>query len=220
MRDTTVESSYRDTVVAQIGASVRSVFNSSDLGLLYRGWGQFAYNGDGDYRAAAIDTDVLKTDKDKYEGIDPDNMESVPSIKEERFFAMVYDEENRRYIAAVKNAYLDAAGQCPSRLGNPEIKVDVPNYPAGGAGTAAPVLSSGTETNSWNLNGGAGAGKFGAGLGYSRSTSSSVTEMGALDLNGDRYPDWTERNGGSLYAQYTNRYGNIGSNEPSIILHA
>ncbi|HQH66494.1 MAG TPA: toxin TcdB middle/N-terminal domain-containing protein, partial [Clostridia bacterium] len=210
VRDTTVEVSYRDTVVAQIGASVRSVFNSSDLGLLYRGWGQFAYNGDGDYRAAAIDTDVLKTDKDKYEGIDPDNMESVPSIKEERFFAMVYDEENRRYIAAVKNAYLDAAGQCPSRLGNPEIKVDVPNYPSGGAGTAAPVLSSGTETNSWNLNGGAGAGKFGAGLGYSRSTSSSVTEMGALDLNGDRYPDWTERNGGSLYAQYTNRYGNIG----------
>lgn len=56
-------------LVDTLEACVFSGYNSVDYGRLYRGWGQFAYNGNKAYATQPIEVSALTIDRDKYKDI-------------------------------------------------------------------------------------------------------------------------------------------------------
>ena len=102
-----VEASTKRIKLGSIKASVFSGYNSADLGLLYNGWGQFAYNGNKEYGEKPIDALVLNVDKDKYKGVadkidkggNPEDVKGeFEPVNKQRFHVMGYDTERNAYI--------------------------------------------------------------------------------------------------------------------------
>ncbi|WP_272867476.1 SpvB/TcaC N-terminal domain-containing protein, partial [Hoylesella saccharolytica] len=102
-----------DTLVA----SVFSGYNSLKFGHLYKGWGQFGYNGNGEYANEAIDPDVLQIKTDDYKDMadkfknshDPKDLDGLMETNKQRFFIMAYDVARKVYISATDSAYIGNA---------------------------------------------------------------------------------------------------------------
>lgn len=62
----TVVTAEQRVLVDTLEACVFSGYNSVDYGRLYRGWGQFAYNGNKAYATQPIEVSALTIDRDKY----------------------------------------------------------------------------------------------------------------------------------------------------------
>lgn len=65
----TVVTAEQRVLVDTLEACVFSGYNSVDYGRLYRGWGQFAYNGNKAYATQPIEVSALTIDRDKYKDI-------------------------------------------------------------------------------------------------------------------------------------------------------
>ena len=201
-------------LLCKVEASVFSGFNTADLGHLYKGWGQFAYNGNKDFADKPIDTGVIKIETDKYKnlaGSDGENIdenalkEQLTPVNQQRFHVMGYDSERRAYVGITDRVFISPDTVCASRLGEAEIKVDSIDYANGDGMLSAPVLLTESSGNGYGVSGGI---SFASASG-SESWQNSYTKVSAMDLNGDGYPDWVSDRDGRVAVQLTKPTGSI-----------
>ena len=201
--------------VDTLNAFVFSGFNSSDFGMLYRGWGQFAYKGDaGENGTNKIDVSVLKSDDDNYKDVAKRYKESqdqsmlekaLTNVNDKRFFSMGFNMNRNEYVSATDSAFVGITKMCSSRLGVTEIEVDTVDT-VGDDGLSAPVLLTEASGNGYGVDGSVAF----AGVSGSKNTTETYTTVGAMDLNGDSYPDWFEEKDDNLLIQYTKSNGVLG----------
>ncbi|MBO4807105.1 MAG: hypothetical protein J5554_13850, partial [Paludibacteraceae bacterium] len=216
-----------DYEITKASSSLRSFLSKDEqqLGLLYHGWGQFAYKGGND----TIKLEHLVLDKSKYDkntikgwaestNDDPSIGTNVSTMvgkaNKAYFFAMGYNVEKDLYYGATNSVYVTASTQSSSRLGKPIIDVDsiIPSYEQptqkeGKSGTffSPPIIAS-SFTSSKTLGGGINSG---FGLSASSSETTVVTESSLVDLNGDGYPDWLSGDKDAVEVQYTKSNGSL-----------
>ncbi len=206
-----------DTTIAKINANVYTEFDNADFGDQYQGWGQFVYNGNGEYGKSAMDESVLHSDRTDYSEVSTEELPNLAqgnSYNSQRFHTMMYNAQGKAYWGGGENIFVSATGQGSSRLGEETIDLELPETPVGG-GTSAPHLVTKTETHSFTINAGAGLKKLSLGMNYGNSKATSLSENGILDLNGDRYPDWTERDDDQSDIKYTNENGAVSNRKLS-----
>ena len=209
------ESGRRLVRVDSIPASVFSSFNRFDHGSLYKGWGQFAWNGNEKGEPIKIDeirasdhNDYIKDGKIDEEAVEKNTLD----INKQKFFTMAYSPTTGKYVSATDSVYIKVAMMRASRLGEDEIVVDSINYNLNGEGLSAPVQM--TESKSKGKTYSLGF-SMGVSLGVNRSNTKqeSYTTVSAMDLNGDSYPDWIRENDGKIRVQLTHQIGTLGDGQ-------
>ena len=202
-------------LVDTLEACVFSGYNSIDYGRLYRGWGQFAYNGNKAYASQPIEVSALTIDRDKYKDIaehyksthDGNQLaKSLTPVNEQRFFVMGYDTNKRMYIGGSEHVFISLDTICSSRIGEDAIIIDSVHYAKNAGELSAPVLMSESKSNGYGVSGGISY----AGLSGSKSTQTSYSKVALMDINGNGYPDWLEEVDGSIVTQYTKATGTLG----------
>ena len=202
-------------LVDTLEACVFSGYNSIDYGRLYRGWGQFAYNGNKAYASQPIEVSALTIDRDKYKDIaehyhsthDGNRLaESLTPVNEQRFFVMGYDTNKRMYVGGSEHVFISLDTICSSRIGEDAIIIDSVHYAKNAGELSAPVLMSESKSNGYGVSGGISY----AGLSGSKSTQTSYSKVSLMDINGNGYPDWLEEVDGNIVTQYTNATGTLG----------
>ena len=202
-------------LVDTLEACVFSGYNSIDYGRLYRGWGQFAYNGNKAYASQPIEVSALTIDRDKYKDIaehyksthDGNQLaKSLTPVNEQRFFVMGYDANKRMYVGGSEHVFISLDTICSSRIGEDAIIIDSVHYAKNAGELSAPVLMSESKSNGYGVSGGISY----AGLSGSKSTQTSYSKVSLMDINGNGYPDWLEEVDGNIVTQYTNATGTLG----------
>ena len=200
--------------LATLPASVYSSFNRLDYGLLYKGWGQFGWNGNKKDEAIRVEdmkvsegNEYIKNGKINTEAVEKNTLD----ISKQKFFTMGYLPLYKWYRSATDSTYVGASMLRPSRLGVDEIVIDSIKYNTDGDGLPAPVLVS--KSKGWGKTFSAGF-SWGISLGVnkSNSTQDSYTIVSAMDMNGDSYPDWLNENNGKVKVQLTKPIGTLGEN--------
>jgi hypothetical protein len=199
-----------DTVMVlcmDLQASVHSVYNTLELGHLYRGWGQFGWEGSAD---DLIDVDDLAYDDDKYSALDEDNIGDEDEVENilgdgEPMYTMSFIPEMGYYQSLTEDVHINGLLQASARIGSLEIVVDSIDFPTDGSGLAAPVQKSQSTTKTTSAFGSIA----GANGSYSNSKTTNQSELSIIDLNGDRYPDWIMSSGGKVKTQYTSSIGTL-----------
>ena len=211
----TVVTAVQRVLVDTLEACVFSGYNSVDYGRLYRGWGQFAYNGNKAYATQPIEVSALTIDRDKYKDIaehyhsthDGNRLaESLTPVNEQRFFVMGYDANKRMYVGGSEHVFISLDTICSSRIGEDAIIIDSVHYAKNAGELSAPVLMSESKSNGYGVSGGISY----AGLSGSKSTQTSYSKVSLMDINGNGYPDWLEEVDGNIVTQYTNATGTLG----------
>ena len=207
--------------ITSIDASVFSAYNTVNFGPLYKGWGQFAYNGNGKYRNEPIELTALNIDTDKYKNIADrfrhskkvEDLQGAAFIepKNQRFFVMGYNTVRNAFVSITEDAYIVGTLQSSARIGENEIEVDSINYATAGEGLSAPVLVS--KSNSTDYGVSVSSNKeikfISGGLSGSKSDQSTYTNTASMDLNGDSYPDWITEHKEKVDAHYTRQTGKL-----------
>ena len=211
----TVVTAEQRVLVDTLEACVFSGYNSVDYGRLYRGWGQFAYNGNKAYAAQPIEVSALTIDRDKYKDMaehyksthDGNQLaKSLTPVNEQRFFVMGYDANKRMYVGGSEHVFISLDTICSSRIGEDAIIIDSVYYAKNAGELSAPVLMSESKSNGYGVSGGISY----AGLSGSKSTQTSYSKVALMDINGNGYPDWLEEVDGSIVTQYTKATGTLG----------
>ena len=211
----TVVTAVQRVLVDTLEACVFSGYNSVDYGRLYRGWGQFAYNGNKAYASQPIEVSALTIDRDKYKDIaehyksthDGNQLaKSLTPVNEQRFFVMGYDANKRMYVGGSEHVFISLDTICSSRIGEDAIIIDSVHYAKNAGELSAPVLMSESKSNGYGVSGGISY----AGLSGSKSTQTSYSKVSLMDINGNGYPDWLEEVDGNIVTQYTNATGTLG----------
>ena len=211
----TVVTAEQRVLVDTLEACVFSGYNSVDYGRLYRGWGQFAYNGNKAYATQPIEVSALTIDRDKYKDIaehyksthDGNQLaKSLTPVNEQRFFVMGYDANKRMYVGGSEHVFISLDTICSSRIGEDAIIIDSVHYTKNAGELSAPVLMSESKSNGYGVSGGISY----AGLSGSKSTQTSYSKVALMDINGNGYPDWLEEVDGSIVTQYTKATGTLG----------
>ncbi len=204
-------------------AAIYSTFDNNDFGHLYRGWGQFAYNGEKEPNAL-IKEELLKVDTSEYEkategidiktdfkeGVKENQLSSIPSVNDQWFYIMQFSAKEERYESVANNSYVAADKMSSSRIGRQDLHVDEPDFPTAGTPdvpakeTAAPYITSSGEGDSFTGSAGAIAT-----IGGGNSTTTSSSTQSLLDINGDGYPDWINQKNNSIEVIYTNANGQL-----------
>ena len=212
----TVVTAVQRVLVDTLEACVFSGYNSVDYGRLYRGWGQFAYNGNKAYATQPIEVSALTIDRDKYKDIaehyksthDGNQLaKSLTPVNEQRFFVMGYDANKRMYVGGSEHVFVSLDTICSSRIGEDAIIIDSVHYAKNAGELSAPVLMSESKSNGYGVSGGVSY----AGLSGSKSTQTSYSKVALMDINGNGYPDWLEEVDGNIVTQYTNATGTLGA---------
>ena len=211
----TVVTAEQRVLVDTLEACVFSGYNSVDYGRLYRGWGQFAYNGNKAYATQPIEVSALTIDRDKYKDMaehyksthDGNQLaKSLTPVNEQRFFVMGYDANKRMYVGGSEHVFISLDTICSSRIGEDAIIIDSVHYTKNAGELSAPVLMSESKSNGYGVSGGISY----AGLSGSKSTQTSYSKVALMDINGNGYPDWLEEVDGSIVTQYTKATGTLG----------
>lgn len=192
-----------------------------NFGPLYKGWGQFAYNGNSKYRNKPIELTALNIDTGKYKNI-ADRFRHSKKVedlqgaaftepKNQRFFVMGYNTVRNAFVSITEDAYIAGTLQSSARIGENEIEVDSINYATAGEGLSAPVLVSKSNGTDYGVSANANKGiRFlSGGLSGSKSDQSTYTNTASMDLNGDSYPDWTTEHKEKVDAHYTRQTGKL-----------
>ena len=211
----TVVTAEQRVLVDTLEACVFSGYNSVDYGRLYRGWGQFAYNGNKAYATQPIEVSALTIDRDKYKDMaehyksthDGNQLaKSLTPVNGQRFFVMGYDANKRMYVGGSEHVFISLDTICSSRIGEDAIIIDSVYYAKNAGELSAPVLMSESKSNGYGVSGGISY----AGLSGSKSTQTSYSKVALMDINGNGYPDWLEEVDGSIVTQYTKATGTLG----------
>ena len=205
--------------ITSIDASVFSAYNTVNFGPLYKGWGQFAYNGNGEYRNKPIELTALNIDTDKYKNIADRFRHSkkaedlqgaaLTEPKNQRFFVMGYNTVRNAFVSIAEDAYIAGGIQSSARMGENEIEVDSINYATAGEGLSAPVLVSKSNSTDYGVSVNGEIKFISGGLSGSKSDQSTYTNTASMDLNGDSYPDWITEHKEKVDAHYTRQTGKL-----------
>ena len=168
------------------------------MGTFYRGWGQFAYNGNGNRAALPMIEAELKpvgrpepSEEDIENWTDPDNPDAYkdipeqPKPSEDGFIVMIPDGPNRAWVGYDLQTYVKSDRISSSRFGKKDVRVDpFDTTPIGSSLFAWDKIN---KNESDGVAASVGLGPVGFGGNYAWGTSLNQTDM--MDLNGDRYPD-------------------------------
>ena len=203
-------------------AAVYSYYADENFGHLYRGWGQFAYNGESEplslinEEALIVDTQVHE---DAIKGFDMNTdfttfekhqLDSLPSVNDQQFYVMQFSAKESRYESIAKDAYVASSVFSASRIGRQDLHISVPNFPQHGSEeeptdfTASPYITSSGVGDGFT-----GSASIIASVGGGWSKTVSHTDQSVLDVNGDGYPDWINRNDNNIEIIYTNANGQL-----------
>ncbi len=184
---------FTDSVPTDRSLQLASYFSANQeetviFGPLYRGWGQFIYNGNRARAALPInqaDLVFVVPEVDPEEDIpdDPDALGPVFDPVTALFLVMPPDIKTATYLGYDNFCYIGATVQSSSRLG--EDNLLPPSVVSSGEGLSAPNRS--TITNEYSVAGGLG---FSVATGTaSRTWVDTEVRTDVLDFNGDNYPD-------------------------------
>lgn len=172
------------------------------FGTLYRGWGQFIYNGNRDRTNLRINEAELVLDQMMIDTSiinnppDPDSLE-VATPDEQKFVLMVAHPATESWIGNDDLTYITRETISSSRFGEDDIAPPV--FQTQGDGLMAPPIQA--ESIIWSVAGGAV-------VGGGASTNTTRTLLELTDVNGDRYPDIIFPDA----IQFTNRRGGLEDN--------
>ncbi len=163
------------------------------FGHLYRGWGQFAWNGNREKAMLPINENELKLSEaalnqgeintNGLSGEDLNNQDTYDPTQDQ-FVLMVANGQDRNWTGYDAFTYLDAQVISSSRYGVDDLDILEINT-GDGTGLSAIDRISQVETTSFTLGGGVG----GVGGSASVSNSKTIVTTDYMDMNGDRYPD-------------------------------
>lgn len=200
--------------VAQEGKSgLRTQSHDIRFGHMYRNWGQFAWNGNGDRAEQPIVESKLNLDsKNNPPSVSGfENVETEEGLENE-FSENGYDPAKDRFILMFPHAsiqgwqgyddltWIKASTVSSSRFGIDEIQSP---DPVPGASARAIVKLTRNDATSYSLGVGGGFVNGGA----ARTEGKSRTLVDFMDMNGDRYPDVV----GQDRIQFTTPYGGLSS---------
>ncbi|MCB0639894.1 MAG: hypothetical protein KDC54_24900 [Lewinella sp.] len=173
------------------------------FGPLYRGWGQFTYNGNRERANQPIDESLLMVEEDAEApediGDDPDNLDGFYDPTSSIFLVMVADAKTQSWLGYDDLTYLTGSLISSSRLGEDAIVPALPSL--SGTGLSAPNRI--TKVSEHSIAGGLG---FSVVTGTASQTwTTSEIELDVMDFNGDRYPDVVS----TSRIQYTNSRGGL-----------
>ena len=189
--------------VSGIGTAQAGFYAQSDntgMGMLYRGWGGFAYNASEGRYGKPIDESLLKLPDSKDAKLDPRTMAFTPIGTDQMTFA--------RWIGQNEFIYLTADTMGTARLGEQQV---ILTNPLEGStetaaltgdclqGTGATAVTLVSTSKSTVKQGGS------MGITYNEAGGTSTTDVTMTDMNGDGYPDIIA--GGTI--QYTNTQGGL-----------
>ena len=189
--------------VSGIGTAQAGFYAQSDntgMGMLYRGWGGFAYNASEGRYGKPIDESLLKLPDSKDAKLDPRTMAFTPIGTDQMTFA--------RWIGQNEFIYLTADTMGTARLGEQQV---ILTNPLEGStetaaltgdclqGTGASAVTLVSTSKSTVKQGGS------MGITYNEAGGTSTTDVTMTDMNGDGYPDIIA--GGTI--QYTNTQGGL-----------
>ncbi len=193
-----VDASFNGPGVS-IKAGVFTTLSESEFifGSMHRGWGQFAYYGNGTLGDDVIDrkllkiNDKLKNPPKKQDMQDVDHPDKIPVAYDpvqDSFIMMFPDAKRNRWLGFDEFTWVCPDTMSSSRMGDDDVRlVFIP--PAGSSELQAPRLTS--VSNSKTISGGlnVGIGGFGGGVSGSESETSSTTKVSVMDISGDNFPD-------------------------------
>lgn len=179
-------------------------------GALYRGWGQFGWNGNNGWESQPIDVDQLKV-SDQARNQQPVNTNGLTGqdfesqgtydATKDRFFVLLASGAQQRWISGDRYAFVLPDVISSSRLGDDDLSIVQVNTGSGkGDGAAGIDKISKSSGNAYTL-----GVSFGLSASKSHSDATSRTLTDFMDLNGDQYPDIvSEKN-----IQYTDATGGL-----------
>lgn len=182
------------------------------FGSFYRGWGQFAWNGNNGWETAPIEEGLLKPSDqiNAKKNVDPDALagkngnELDPSQtydpKQDRFIILIGNANQQRWSGYDMQVFVKGANMSSSRQGADDVSLLQINT---GVGSGSPAVDKISRIRSLSFTVGASAGGIGGSASVSTSTSKTLTDF--MDLNGDQYPDII----GEKQIQYTDARGGL-----------
>lgn len=183
--------------------------DDAHFGPLYRGWGQFAYNGNGDRASAPINESELRVDDTPQPNVDFSGVTDEASLEAKfardgydpakaKFIPLFADIRNQQWIGFDNLTWLKADSQSSSRMGADEF-----SEPSAVPFAGARAVTKLTKTTDKSFSVGGGYGPVSGSVSTTRSEIRSIVDF--MDMNGDRYPDIV----GSSQIQYTTMLGGL-----------
>lgn len=172
-----------------IRASVLSPVRQADqiFGRLYRGWGQFDYNGNSDRASLPIDESLLKLSDAHNENVgamqDTSELNGVQNPQGDVFNLMIPYAVRKVYLGTDEQVYVLPEYVSSSRLGQKNVYVE----PIVLSGSGLNALTKVSENKSNSVAAGASPGFISGSASYSWEKGHLTIDM--MDMNGDRYPD-------------------------------
>ncbi|HEY6504550.1 MAG TPA: SpvB/TcaC N-terminal domain-containing protein [Chitinophagaceae bacterium] len=206
------------TIVA--GAHVYSA-ETHRFGAMYRNWGQFAYNGNGNFGNIPIIEDSLVIDSSlsNPDSIDLSNAANEQDMQDafsngngntpsdDRFVYMVPMANNNTWNGYDNLTYVTPAIISASRMGDDNLlPINPLQGPGAGSGSGASAIKKVSQTHNVSV-----AAGFGLGASYSHGSTTQLYEY--TDINGDRYPDILSKN----KIQYTLPFGGLDAQAVSFV---
>ena len=182
--------------INQVASQVKpGLFTTNPLqqalfGPLYRGWGQFAYYGNGNRANSSIveadlklDDQMMQVDTSEINLDDPESLGDLFNAKEAALIILVPDVLTQSWKGYDNLTYVLDQVISSSRLGEDDLIFTIPS--TNGEGLSAPARQFKNTMHSIAAGGGVGIVNGSAGT----SWSETETLLDVLDMNGDRYPD-------------------------------
>ena len=183
-----------------VDAGLFAYGENNGFGLMYRGWGGFAYNAAEGRYASPINEALLKLPEDENVKLDPLTMPFTPIGTDQTTQTSWVGQRQDIYLTADEMGAARLAEQNVI-LTNP-LENDVEITGLGGTrlqGTGAAAVTQVATNKSTVVQTGA------MGITYSKANGGATTEVTMMDMNGDGYPDIIA--GGTI--QYTNSQGGL-----------
>jgi len=183
--DTLAEVVIGSDTLNPIKASVFSTINPGDqiFGHLYRGWGQFDYNGNDDRATSPIDQSLLVLSDIRNENVasmqDTSDLDGVQNPLDEVFNIMIPYAVKAVYMGTDEQVYILPEYISSSRLGEKNVYVEPIVFSASGLNAITKVSQSSSNSVAGGL----------SVLSYSHSWGEDNLIIDMMDMNGDRYPD-------------------------------
>jgi len=166
-------------------ASVFCPVNDEDIifGHLYRGWGQFDYNGNFERNTSPINESLLKLSDIRNDNVasikDTSDLGGVQNPLDEVFNIMIPYAVKSCFMGTDEQVYILPEYMSSSRLGEKNVYVEPIVFSASGLNAITKVSESSANSVAGGL----------SSLSYSHSWGEDNIVVDMMDMNGDRYPD-------------------------------